>query len=295
MKVSVLTPTYNRDSFLKDLYKSLIVNYKYNVQIEWLIMDDGSTDNTKTTVDKFIKENIIDIKYYYQENKGKMVALNNLVQYATGDIIIECDSDDYFTENAFEIVNRAYEENKKEKDLYALCFLKYDKFNNNIGKDFKNKKTTMFDLYFKEGENGEKALVYFTDKRLKYSYELEENEKFVTEARMHHKMDLQYKIKCYNDPIMICEYQKDGYTKNIKEIFKKNPKGYYEYFREILEMNLKDVKFNRLMYIYKHYILFSILANKKGIKNAPGFINKVIVAIMWIPGLIITKKSFDNI
>ncbi len=295
MKVSVLTPTYNRDSFLKDLYKSLIVNYKYNVQIEWLIMDDGSTDNTKTTVDKFIKENIIDIKYYYQENKGKMVALNNLVQYATGDIIIECDSDDYFTENAFEIVNRAYEENKKEKDLYALCFLKYDKFNNNIGKDFKNKKTTMFDLYFKEGENGEKALVYFTDKRLKYSYELEENEKFVTEARMHHKMDLQYKIKCYNDPIMICEYQKDGYTKNIKEIFKKNPKGYYEYFREILEMNLKGVKFNKLMYIYKHYILFSILANKKGIKNAPGFINKVIVAIMWIPGLIITKKSFDNI
>lgn len=292
MKVSVLTPTYNRGRFLKKLYKSLIINYKYNVQIEWLIMDDGSTDNTKIIVDKFIKENIIDIKYYYQKNQGKMVALNNLIQYVTGDIIIECDSDDYFTENAFETVNNAYAENKKESDIYALCFLKYDKNNKNIGKNFKNKKTTMFDLYFKEGEDGEKALAYFTDKRLEYSYELEENERFVTEARMHHKMDLKYKIKCYNDPIMICEYQKDGYTKNISEIFKENPKGYYEYFREIFDHNMKGVHLKKRLYVIKHYILFATLTkNKNEIINSKGLLNKFLVALLLIPGRIATKMK----
>lgn len=292
MKISVLTATYNRENLLKRLYTSILKNCQYNVEVEWIIMNDGSTDNTKKVINEYIKEGKITIKYYEQENKGKMQSINNIMQYVTGDVIIECDSDDYFVDNAFELIDKAYQESKDENYLYALCFLKYDQNNNNIGKNFKNKITTMFDLYFKEGEDGEKALVYFADKRVKYSYELEGNERFVTEARMHHKMDLKYKIKCYNFPIMICEYQKDGYTKNIMEVFKRNPKGYYEYFREILEMNLLGVRFNKLMYIYKHYILFSILSKKKGIKNAPGFINKVIVAIMWIPGLIKTKKKF---
>ena len=70
MKVSVLTPTYNRGDKLNRLYTSLIVNNNSKVEIEWLIMDDGSKDRTKMIVTNFIKQNIIDIKYYYQENQG---------------------------------------------------------------------------------------------------------------------------------------------------------------------------------------------------------------------------------
>ena len=57
MKISVLTPTYNRANNLKQLYKSLIQNIKYGIEIEWLIMNDGSTDNTNEVVKKFIEEN----------------------------------------------------------------------------------------------------------------------------------------------------------------------------------------------------------------------------------------------
>ena len=94
LKVSVLTATYNREQLLNTLYNSLIKNSKYNVDIEWLIMDDGSTDNTKKVVEEFIKANEITVKYYSQKNQGKMVAINNLVNHATGKLIIECDSDD---------------------------------------------------------------------------------------------------------------------------------------------------------------------------------------------------------
>lgn len=293
MKISVLTPTYNRANLLNRIYTSLIINSKYDVEFEWLIMNDGSIDNTQEVVKELSLDNTINIKYYEQENKGKMSALNELMKYVTGDIIIECDSDDYFTENAFDIIKKAYEESKNEDDLYALCFLKYDQENNNIGKGFNKQKTTMFDLYFKDGEDGEKAVVFFKDKRINYSYELENNEKFITEARLHHKMDLNYKIKCYNEPIMICEYQKDGYTKNIKEIFKNNPYGYFEYFKEIFEHDVRGIPFKKRLYVIKHYILFATLTNSKNIMSkVKGRLNKILVAILLIPGKIMTKIKF---
>ena len=62
MKISVLTPTYNRSNLLDNLYKSLIENLNYGVEIEWLIMNDGSTDNTEEKIKENIKQGKIDIK-----------------------------------------------------------------------------------------------------------------------------------------------------------------------------------------------------------------------------------------
>lgn len=292
MKISVLTPTYNRGELLKKLYQSLLENSKYGLNIEWLIMDDGSKDKTEEIVKNF-KTDKIEIKYYKQENSGKMVAINKLVERATGELIVDCDSDDYFTKNAFEIIEKAYIENKNEKDIYGLCFLKYDQNGNNMGEKFKNKKTKMFDLYFKEGETGEKAIVFFAEVRKKYRHKLEKNERFVTEARMYHEMDLKYKMICINEPIMICEYQENGYTKNIIKQFKENPYGYYEYFKEILERNMKGVTFNKRLYVIKHYILFTYLTKAKGsYRHIEGTLNKFLYLLLYIPGMIFTKIKF---
>ena len=291
LKISILTATYNRAKLLPRLYESIVNNFEENVNIEWLIMDDGSLDNTQETVNNFKQYDNLIIKYYFQENSGKMTALNNLMKKVTGDLIVECDSDDIFAKDAFKYIKDAYYECKENTKIYAICFLKYDEDGNNIGKNLKFEETTMFDLYFKEGEDGEKALVYFTHIRKQYKYKLEKNEKFGTEARLHHEMDLKYKIKCINKPIMICEYQKDGYTKNIQIIFKENPYGYYEYFKEILSRDMKGVKFNKRIYTIKHYILFSYLANKKvELKNIRGIFNKMLICLLYIPGRIKSRK-----
>ena len=84
--------------------------------------------------------------------------------------------------------------------------------------------------------NKEKALAFITEVRKKYRYELEHNERFVTEARMYHKMDKDYKMICNNEYMMVCEYQEEGYTKNIDKEFVNNPFGYYMYFYEINEV-----------------------------------------------------------
>lgn len=299
MKLSILTATYNRGELLKNLYESIKENIFEKLEIEWLIMDDGSTDNTKNIVDEFQKENIsgLEIKYFVQENQGKMKAVNNLMEYVTGELVAECDSDDYFSKNAFEIIYKSYCNVKDEKDIYALVFLKFDKNNLNIGKNFKidNYKTKMFDLYFKEGEDGEKALVYISAIRKQYVYELQNNEKFITEASLHHKLDEKYNVKCFNIPIMICEYQKEGYTKNIIEIFKKYPYGYFKYFEDILKKDFRGVIFKKKLYVVKHCILFSCLIGKKiELKNFKNFGMKCMYILLLIPGKVKTKITLKG-
>ena len=112
MKISILTATYNRAQLLDKLYASILINSNNcpEVQLEWLVMDDGSTDNTRRIVEEYCKENLIDVKYFHQENQGKMTAINNLIKETTGDLIVECDSDDFFTKDAFKIIVQSLQE-----------------------------------------------------------------------------------------------------------------------------------------------------------------------------------------
>ncbi len=107
-------------------------------------------------------------------------------------------------------------------------------------------------------------------------------------------MDLTYKIKCINKPIMLCDYKEDGYTKNIKKIFKENPYGHYAYFKEILEKHdMTGVPFKKRLYVIKHYILFTTLTNQKTcLKKIKDSKNKLFVLLLWIPGKIMTKIKF---
>ena len=175
MKLSILTATYNRGDYLNRLYESIKNNIIEELLIEWLIMDDGSVDNTENIVSQFNPVKNLEIKYYKQENQGKMQAINNLMQYVTGELVMDCDSDDYFINNSF---NKIYEKKDillNDTSLYALVFLR------NVGKkvsgnlfENENKKTTMFDLYFKHGIFGEKVLVYNTNIRKQFKHEIEE-------------------------------------------------------------------------------------------------------------------------
>lgn len=291
MKISVITPTYNRKDTLGKLYNSILNNLQCDIEIEWLIMDDGSTDGTEEYIQKFKEEKKFCIKYYKQENQGKMRAINNLVPYADSDFLVECDSDDYFTENAFKTIKNNCI--LKEK-IYAYVFLKSNEKNEIIGNEFKsnNFKSKMFDLYYKQGISGDKALVYNTKIRKQYKYKIEEGENFSTEARLHHEMDGKYDVLCFNEVVMICKYQEDGYSKNIKDIFKKNPNGYFKFFEEMLKKDFSGVKWEKRIYIIKHYILFKYLSKQKMDLRKTSFVNKLLIYILYIPGIIKSYVKF---
>ena len=297
MKLSILTATYNRADLLKRLYESIKNNLYSKLDIEWLIMDDGSSDNTEEVVKNFKESNIehLEIKFYKQKNQGKMQAINNLMEYVTGELVMDCDSDDYFVDKAFEHIYSKKDILLNDDSLYGILFLKNENANTISGKEFKNEnvKTTMFDLYFKEGITGEKIIVFKTRIRKKYKHELVDNEKFITEARMYHKMDSSYGVKCFNIVIVEGEYLENGYTSNISKTFTESPKGYFEYFEEILNKNMKGVIFAKRVYAIKHYILFKELChyNNTNIKN---ILNKMLYYLLIIPGKIAVKMRFKK-
>ncbi len=293
MKLSILTATYNRAEYLPKLYESIKENLKYNLTPEWIIVDDGSNDKTKQIIRQFIDENKVIIKYIFQQNKGKMAAINEAVKLATGDLIIDCDSDDYFLENSFDIIEKNANKLLKNENLYGLVFLKKEEDGTISGKEFNTKEhiTTMFDLYFKEDIQGEKILVYNSKIRKLFCHEQEEGENFITEARMYHKMDKKYKLLAINEPIEQGSYKEDGYTKNINKTFLESPNGYYMYFKELLEKDMNGVKLNKRLYAIKHYILFSYLT-KNGFDNKfiKDKLNKVLYTFLYIPGKQKSKK-----
>ena len=266
MKLSILTATYNRADYLEKLYKSFLDNIETsNLKTEWIIINDGSTDNTEEVIEKIVLENRIEIKYLFQENSGKMSAINRGMEEVTGELVVDCDSDDFFANNAFKIIEQNALKLLENEKIYALCFLKQDLLGNVSGKKFPTNymESSMFDLYFKQDIQGEKILVFNTKIRKKFKHELEVNEKFITEARMYHKMDENHKILCVNEVIEIGDYKEDGYTKNIIKTFKTNPNGYYKYFKEILKKDMKGVLIKKKLYILKHLIYFYILKTLK--------------------------------
>lgn len=292
MKISILTATYNRVDKLPKLYQSIKSNYNNYTDIEWLIMDDGSSDSTEELINDYINESSFDIKYYKQVNQGKMTAINNLIQYVTGDIVMEVDSDDYLCDNVLSIIASDYE--SLAENVYGVIYKRHlgDK-DISTNDELNDKVVKLFDIHNTYESDFDMNLTFKADVRRKYFYELENNEKFITEARLYYKLDQLYDGLLFrNKEIVVGEYLEDGYSKNISKVFKKYPYGYYEYFKECLGYINNTTKFKRRLYFIKHFILFSYLTKHSKIsciKSSKG-LNKLLIILLVIPGYIKSKR-----
>lgn len=218
MKITVFTPTFNRGYTLKKCYESLKIQTYHN--FEWLIYDDGSTDNTKEVIEEFIKEGIIEIRYYYAKNRGKHFAINQGTDLAHGELFFIVDSDDYLTKNSLELVYEAWDSvpmTEREKFI-GVSGRRY--LVNKDNKEF-NFSTKYYDtdaITFNLIDNNlqDKAEVYVTNILRQYKFPYFEGENFMTEAVLWYQLAEEgYKIRWFNEDIYICEYLKDGLSANF--------------------------------------------------------------------------------
>lgn len=124
-RITVFTPTYNRANTLGRVFDSL-KNQTYR-DFKWLIVDDGSKDNTKEVVDRYIAQNLFPIEYIYQENQGKHIAINKAVANTDTELFVIADSDDSFKPEALEVFIREWdkiadEDKKKYKGITCRCY-----------------------------------------------------------------------------------------------------------------------------------------------------------------------------
>ncbi|QNF26199.1 glycosyltransferase family 2 protein [Metabacillus elymi] len=266
-KLTVFTPTYNRAYCLHVCYESL--QSQTNKEFIWLIIDDGSTDNTQELVEQWKREGVVEIRYIKQENQGMHGAHNTAYEHIDTELNVCIDSDDYMPVDAVEKILSFWEEHGNDQVSGVIGL---DAFKNGevIGTKMPEhlKKSTLFELYNKQGVIGDKKLVYRTELTKEYPYPIFENEKYVGLAYKYHKLDEEYPMLLMNEVLCIVEYLPDGSSLNMLKQYRVNPKGFAFYRKELMKLPFSDMKFKFRQAI--HYVSSSLISkNRSFIKESP--------------------------
>lgn len=266
MIITVFTPTYNRAYILKNLFNSLKNQTFQN--FEWIIVDDGSTDNTEEVVKEWLNESLFfKIKYHKQKNGGKHTAINKGLELASGDVFFIIDSDDYITNDALFKINSWSQEVYKDNSFWGVSGNRAKPNGTLIGTTFLEQYK---DCYYAERENnnikGDKAEAFFMKIIKNYRFPVFEGEKFMTEKVFFLEFGQKYKMRFHNSNIYIGDYLNDGLSKNMQSIEKKSPKGLaYVGNREIEVLN-RTIK-DKLSFYYYYYRDFKNILSLDEIKN----------------------------
>lgn len=237
MKVTVFTPTYNRGYIINQLYRSL--QRQTCKDFEWLIVDDGSTDNTEELFSDWEKDdNDFPIRYYKKDNGGKGRAINYGVDRAKGELFFNVDSDDYLTNDAIEKVCKWESTIAGDNRFCGVVgnLGTSEDYSPNTPVKGEYRDASLLERYPEYSDDpidGERAWVFYTEIQKKYKYPEFEGENFITPGVPWNRMAHDgYLVRIFNDIIWVYEYQPDGLSmagegKNIK-----NPKGYGLTLRE---------------------------------------------------------------
>lgn len=276
--ITVFTPAFNRAHTIWRTYQSLC--RQTCKDFIWMVIDDGSTDNTAELVLKWKENSEFEIIYIYQQNQGMHGAHNTAYQNITTELNVCIDSDDYMPDDAIELITKFWRNNGSDK--YAgIIGLDVDLNQQIIGTEFPNnlKETTLTDFYANGGK-GDKKLVYRTEVIKKYpEYPIFDNEKYVGLAYKYMLIDQNYTLLTINKPLVVVEYQQDGSSNNMLHQYWNNPKG-FAFYRKT-EMVLATTLKRRFMSCI-HYVSSSIISkNKNFIKESP---KKLLTILSILPG-----------
>lgn len=265
--LTIFTPAYNRAHTLPRTYESL--KKQKCKDFIWLIVDDGSSDNTKELVDKWISnDNGFEIRYIYKENGGMHTAHNVAYENIETELNVCIDSDDCMAENAVEIILNKWEE-IRESNYAGIIALDSDMQGNIIGQGFlKDLVSTTLSGYYAKGGSGDKKLIYRTDIIKKYpKYPVFENEKYVGLNYIYLLIDQEYELAVLDEVVCNVDYQMDGSSRTMWKQYLVNPKG-FAFLRKVYMTYPQSKK--RLFIDCVHYVSSSILSrNTKFIKESP--------------------------
>jgi glycosyltransferase involved in cell wall biosynthesis len=235
---TVFTPTYNRAHTLPRVYKSLKDQTFKNY--EWLIVDDGSIDGTGDLVKTWQKEGAITIRYFYQENRGKHIAINRGVSESYGELFLFTDSDDWLVPHALERLAFYWNDISEpmRETVSGITFLCMYSDGKIVGTCFPAKiiiaNPISFAIQYKI--KGDKKGFHRTDILKRYPFPDFPEEKFVPEGLIWNRISRDYKICFVNEALETVEYQQNGLSASGMLMRMRNPSGVREYNLEFTRM-----------------------------------------------------------
>lgn len=283
MFLTVFTPTYNRGYILNRLYQSLC--RQTCKEFEWLIIDDGSNDETEELVKKWFDEDKIIIRYIKKENGGKPSAYNVATREARGVYFTCVDSDDYLDDNAVKIIKEDWLMECEKNVIGQIYFRRNHNDKNTFITQYNGRKkyATLLDFYRQYGLQGDTMLVYRSCVVKKYKFPIFKNEKFVPESYIYDLYDNEGIMHVHTKGIYIGEYLADGYTTSMRRINYENPRGYEAYMvgRLKKDCTVREYFFDMIRYIA---IKFVLKEERNVEKNTKGksFITMLAFPLGWI-------------
>ena len=246
----------------------------------WLIVDDGSTDNTEELVSSFMEQAPFRITYIKQPNGGKQRAWNAAVEVCDSELFMCVDSDDVVPDNLVSTIVGRWSQVRGDNHIAGMIGL--------CGRDEKTAlsggmpsgvtRTTMWDLYYRYGHKGDTAQVYRTCILREFPFEVEPGEKFIAETFVFHQIDQKYNLLVIDEVLIIREYLEDGYTANVRKITRNNPVGYLKLKRMYIGYaDSVSLRFYETIL----YLVGCHFANwPHPISSAP---SPVLAALAWLP------------
>ncbi len=295
--VTVFTPTFNRAHTLHRVYESLLKQTIKN--FEWVVVDDGSTDNTDELIKKWQANSDFSIIYKQQPNYGKHIAFNRGVMLARGSLFLPIDSDDAFVPNALEKMLFWWQKipDKEREQFTGIVTLCQFENGNICGDAFKEHPldTNALELRYKYKKRGETWGFHRTEILKKYPFPEDISVRFVPENIVWDAIAKDYKIRCINEPLRIF-YQDSG-----NQITKANPKRkalVKDYFLQMMNRDFHYFWHDPFTFIKWAllYVRYSLHAGDFNFMKRARF-NRwsifILCLLAVIPGLFF--YSFDNV
>ncbi|HHL2498281.1 TPA: glycosyltransferase family 2 protein [Yersinia enterocolitica] len=287
IRVTVFTPTFNRAHVLNRCYLSILEQHRDD--IEWLIIDDGSTDDTADIVKGFQNENKIKIKYIYQKNSGKQAAWNKAVENANGDYFIGLDSDDIITSDS---INQLLEISTVFEDESIIGIRAISMNSESMKPDSlylygHDSKSSWFDE-FRSGLRGERIDFFKTKILKKYLYPINENIKFIPEIWFYSTVSKEYFF--YYSSINVGIFFDDDQTNRLsKSSIKKHAVGHYISRKALLENTPLKIWLSRPLDFLKSVIRINQALTMMDAEYIDHNKSSLLVRVVTLPGVIICK------
>jgi glycosyltransferase involved in cell wall biosynthesis len=255
---SILTPTFNRAQLLTRLYQSLL--HSECLDFEWIVIDDGSTDDTERAVQDFISSGNMNIRYFKKLNGGKHTALNIGFLASQGELILILDSDDTIPPSSLNFAQRHWERIKVDKSCAGIIGLCSDMNTQEIiGDAFScdgNYSTiTKNNFYF--NLKGDKCDFIRTAYIKNLKFPVIEGQKFIPESIVTYELDRNYRYYCVNQSLKLVEYQTEGITNNFLTLTLKNADGYFLRFKHLADTDfLQQMSLKGKLVILSNYFRY---------------------------------------
>lgn len=289
--LTIFTPAYNRAHLLPRLYESLCRQSCRDFC--WLIIDDGSTDNTRELVQGWIAEQRLPIHYEYKPNGGMHTAHNLAYRLIDTELNTCIDSDDYMPDDAVEKILHFWSE-KGSDDISGIVGLDETEDGHIIGTPFAESgdKLTLTDFYHNGGK-GDKKLIYRTEvMQALPEYPEFAGEKYVGLGYKYMLADLQMPMLTLNEPLVVVEYQPDGSSNTMWKQYGRNPQGFAFLRRETMKHH---PYFKERFKAAIHHISSCIFMHKNPLTDSPSTLLSLAAIPMGIAlHLIILYKSQDK-